>query len=302
MPHYLYISVLGACLLLSGVVLSACSGEAYTGADPSAEEVAELLLDEEIEEEERRALAEEHTEKAVDVLRALVRGLETGTEEEARRVPWIWRVAIEATGQNDAEQIRQLIEVSLPEMDEPLLNWQGVVLGGSIVNGISREGHWPKERIREILEGHDDLQTRWQRAVELSYPMAEDPEVPNPWRYDALRMIAMDAPEESIPELRSYLEPDLDDQLHMGAISGLADIRSPEVPELLLSGWSYYSERNRNLALNGMLRTDERAKALLDAISEGKVSAEELGEEHIEQLTEHENEAVRNRARELMAD
>ena len=291
-----------ACLLLVGGMLSACSSESRPAAEAQAEAIAEQLLDEDIEAEERRALVEAHTEQAVGILRALVRNVETGTDEEARRIPWIWRVAIEATGRNDGEQIRQLIEVSLPEQGAPLVNWQGVVLGGSIVNGISRAGGWPKARVREILVGHDDLQARWQHAVKRSYAMAEDVEVPYPWRYDALRMIAMDAPAESIPALHAYLEPGLDDHLHMGAISGLADIRSPEVPALLLAGWTHYSVHNRELVLDGLLRTDGRTEALLDAISEGTLRREDLGAERIDQLTNHESAALRRRAQALMAD
>lgn len=298
--HYLNVFLVRTAMCLFAGLILACSSYAQTGTE-SAEEIVRQLLDEDIAEEQRRMLVEEQVDRAVDVLRALTRDLETGTDEEARRIPWIWRVSIEATGRDNAEQIRQLAEVGLPEMDEPLLNWQVVVLGGGIVNGISREGYWPRQRIREILEGHEQLQSRWQRAIDLSYGVAEDPEVPYPWRYDALRLMAMDEREQSIPELRSYLQPDLDWHLHMGAISGLADIQSPEVPEWLLSGWSYYNERNRNLTVEALLRTERRTEALLDAISEGKVSVEELGEDQMEQLKNHENPDLRSQAVQLLS-
>lgn len=271
-----------------------------TGADRSAEDIARQLMDEELAEEERRALAGQQAGRAAEVLRALTRDLESGTDEEARRIPWIWRMSIEAAGRNDATQIRRLAEVGLPEMDEPLLNWQVVVLGGGIVNGLSREGHWPRPRIREILSGHPKLAARWQRAVERSYELAEDPDIPYPWRYDALRLIAMDEPGQSITELRSYLKPDIDYHLHMGAISGLSDIQSTEVPELLLLGWSYYNEQNRQLTAEALLRTERRTRALLDAISKGRVSVEVLGEDQIEQLINHKNPAISRKAKKIL--
>ncbi|WP_372639204.1 hypothetical protein [Fodinibius sp.] len=292
------------CICLFTAVLLAggsYSSFAQTGDEPSAEDIARQLLDEDVVEEERRALAGEQAGRAAEVLRALTRDLESGTDEEARRIPWIWRVSIEATGRNDAEQIRRLAEVGLPERDEPLLNWQVVVLGGGIVNGLSREGHWPRPRIREILAGHPQMESRWQRAVERSYEVAEDPDIPYPWRYDALRLIAMDEPGQSIPELHSYLQPNLDYHLHMGAISGLSDIRSPDVAGLLLSGWSYYNEQNRNLVLEGLLRTERRTRALLDAMEEGTLRPDELGEEHAEELKNHENPELRKRAKQLLS-
>lgn len=289
--------VLGLSLLLA-----ACTAPDERAQEPeSPAAVAEQLLDEERDDEERRALVEEHTAQAAAILRELVDDLQTDTEEEARRIPWIWRVTIEATGRGEAGQIRELIEVGLPEEGEPLLNWQGVVLGGGIVNGISRSGGWPRERIDDILEGHPGLEARWRQAVEQSYAMAADEEVPYPWRYDALRMIAMDEHDESIPELSAYLEPGLDDHLHMGAISGLSDVRAEVVPEVLIVGLPHFSERNRNLAFDALLRTERRARVLLDALAQDDVQAEELEEQHLEALLEHEDEVVRSRARELLA-
>ncbi|SHG50840.1 hypothetical protein SAMN05443144_13111 [Fodinibius roseus] len=299
--YYYFLLRAAICLFVVLIMAGGHPGFAQTGAELPAGDIARQLLDEDVAEEERRTLAGEQADRAAEVLRALTRDLESGTDEEARRIPWIWRVSIKATGRNDAEQIRRLAEVGLPEMDEPLLNWQVVVLGGGIVNGLSREGHWPRPRIREILAGHPQLESRWQQAVERSYEVAEDPDLPYPWRYDALRLIAMDEGEQSIPELRSYLKRDLDYHLHMGAISGLSDIRSPKVPELLLSGWSHYNEQNRNLVLDGLLRTERRTRALLDAIEEGPLRADELGEEQLEQLKNHENPDLRKRAKQLLS-
>ncbi len=289
--------------LLLFLLVAACNNESQrSDADTEARavEIANQLLDDDIEAEQRRDLVEQNLDMAPQILTELVRNLETGTDEEARRIPWIWRVTIAVGSQSNSEEIRQIMDISLPELNAPLLNWQGVVLGGGIVNGISRQNEWPKSRIDDILNSHENLQARWQRAIELSYEMAKDPEVPYPWRYDALRMIAMDLKDQSIPELTAYLDPELDNHLHMGAISGLADIRSPEVPEILLSGISYYSDRNRDIALNALLRSDERIEVLLNAINDGTLSADDLGEERIKELKSIENEALRERARQVI--
>ncbi len=269
------------------ILISACADDAAVSEpapDQRAVEIVNQLLDEEIEVEKRRNLAEEYPDLAVEMLNALVHDLETGTEEEANRIPWIWRVTIAAGSRNDVEEIREIMEISLPEENEPLLNWQCVVLGGGVVNGISRQDVWPRPRIDEILDSEPSLQDRWQHAVNESYDYASNPDLPNPWRYDALRMVAMDEMERSIPELANYLEPGLNDHLHMGALRGLSDIQSPEVANLILENISGYSENNYNIALEVLMRTEDRRETLRSAISDGRIEIEDLNSEQIEIL------------------
>jgi hypothetical protein len=267
--------------------ISACgndTAETELVSEQRAAELVDQILDEDMEVEQRRELVEDHPELAVEMLNALVRDLEPGSEEEARRIPWIWRVTIAAGSRNDAEEIRQIMEASLPQVNEPLFNWQCVVLGGGVVNGISRQGIWPKPRINEILEDESSLQDRWQHAVNESYDYAANPDLPYPWRYDALRMTAMDETDRSIPELAGYLEAGLNDHLHMGALRGLSDIQSPEVPGLILENISNYSESNYNIALEVMMHTEERREALRSAVEEGIIDIEDLNSEQVETL------------------
>lgn len=297
-------STTGAFLLILclGLLSGACGGEADQagfGAEEQAAAIAKQLLNEDLEEKQRRNLVQENSDLAPEILEALTQNLEPDTKEEERRIPWIWRVTVDAGERNDAEELREILGISLPEQNEPLLNWQAVVLGGGIVNGISRQGEWPKTRIREILKTRDDLKTRWQQAIEQSYEMASNRDLPADWRYDALRLIAMDDPEKSVAELSSYLDPERDETLQMGAISGLSDIRHPQVPERLLSGTGYYSDRNLELALGALMRTDRRVEALLDALENGRLSADKLGDERLERLRNYETDSLRQRARQL---
>lgn len=293
-----------------GLLLAACSGQLAAretakgtgGAELQGALIAQQVLDDNKTRKEREALIGAHPDKAVVLLKEMTRDIRPGTEEEYRRIPWIWRVTVAAGDRNDTDEIRQLLEVALPELDEPLHDWQAVVLGGGIVNGISRQGTWPAERISEILQRDSALQARWRRALELSSTMADDPEVPNPTRYDALRMVAMDSWDRRGSQLVAYLGEGIEDELQMGAISGLADMRSPHVSEALLSGLPNFSERNRNLALDAMLRTEERVETLLNVVAAGKVTATDLGRERIERLRNYENMALRTRARQLLSE
>ena len=100
--------------------------------------------------EERDAAVKVHYMLAPELLREMVRTMPVGTTEEYRRIPWIWRVAIHAGRGNDTDRIRHLLDLSLPQPGEPLREWQAVVVGGVLINGLSQINVWPNERLREI--------------------------------------------------------------------------------------------------------------------------------------------------------
>lgn len=292
--------------IFAALLLVSCGGPAggerlAASVDPEAAELTRRILDDETPERERTELVAAHPDKAPELLLAMIHGLEPGTEEEYRRIPWLWRVSIAAGGRNDPAELLRLLDLSLPRRSESLHDWQAVVIGGGFINGISRQGGWPDERLGEILRGHPDLQARWQRALNLSAAMAEDESVPVPTRFDALLMIAMEPWEERGPQLVKYLAPGTDDELQRGAILGLSDMRSPEVARVLLAGMGHYSERGRALAINALIRTEDRAAALLDAVATGTVQAASVSAEQAERLRNHENAALRARARQLLA-
>ena len=126
--------------------------------------------------------------------------------------------------------------------------------------------------------------------------MADDAKVPSGTRYDALRMIALDAWDKQRERLAGYLAKGTHDELMMGAISGLSDVDEPPVAELLLSGLDHYSTGNRKLALDALLRTDARTVALVEALEKGRVKPAALGDTHMKALKMLKNESLRARA------
>ena len=288
------------CGLSSGLL--AIEGEAQSTvdqSDPAA--LAGQILDDSLDASARSQIIGEYPELAANLLRELTRDLEHGSDEEARRIPWIWRVAVSAGERFDEQQMLEIMDIALPQFAEPLANWQGVVLGGGVVNGIGRADEWAVEQLPALLEGHPELESRWSRSVRLAYAMAADPQVPYPWRYDALRMLAFDDLSVNLPELEAYLEPGRDSHLHMGAVSALSDMLTPRMTGVLVSALEHLSEENRGLALDAMLRTDYRAQTLLDAVVGGVVQAELLGDAHYKALVNHQNRNVRDRARQILS-
>jgi hypothetical protein len=294
----------GALLDLRGVHLVPPGARpAFAGAAPAEEDpvaLAKQLLDDRTPAGRRQALIEEHPAMAAELIRALAAGLKPGTKEEYRRIPWLWRVAVAAGKRNDAAQLKELLAVALPAEGEPLRDWQAVVLGGGVVNGLSLAGAWPAPRLDELLKEDAGLKKRWRRALELASAMADDARVPTGTRYDALRLTALAGWEKSGAQLAKYLAEGTDPELTMGAVSGLSDVGSPRVAPLLLAGLSRFSPGNRRLAVDALLRTDGRTAALLDALEAGEVKRELLSEAQVRALRRHSNAALRERANKLL--
>ncbi len=214
--------------------------------DPAT--LTRYLLDPDRSIEAREAVIKANPQFAADFISEMVKDLEPGTAEEYVRIPWIWRVAIACGKRNEGEQMLRVLEVALPEPDSPLLDWQSVVIGGGLINGISQRGVKPAERVGEILSRHTGLQDRWQRSLELAARMADDENVPTGTRYDALRMVAMRSWTQCKPQLLYYLQDGTNHELQMGAVSGLADVDDPQALEALRLALTYLKGTNRNLA------------------------------------------------------
>jgi hypothetical protein len=263
----------------------------------NAADLARQILDDSISEDTRKKLVADHPQRAAEILAAMVRDLPRDANEEYRRIPWIWRVAIASGKRNQLEEIRAVLAVSVPMSGGKLRDWQAVVIGGGIINGISLAGDWPKPRIEAAIRVDGVLVAQWQKAVEYAATMADDDQIPTGTRYDALRMVALGPWDLRGAQLKKYLAQGVHDELQMGAVSGTADVQHPEATNALLSGIGHYSEQNRTLALDGLLRTPDRCLALLDAVASGQVQRSCLGAEREHKLLEHVQPEVRAKAK-----
>ena len=67
----------------------------------------------------------------------------------------------------------------------------------------------------------------------------------------------------------AFLHRDVNAELQMGAVSGLGDIDSPRAADALLAAIPQLHEKNRRLAIEGMLRTPDRRRMVADALASG---------------------------------
>ncbi len=267
---------------------------------PQPAALVEDVADDATPAKEREAIINAHRELSAEFLTALTAGLPPGADEY-QRIPWIWRVAVAAGKRDDAAELLRILELSLPQASEPLRDWQAVVIGGGIVNGLGLVGVWPRERVEEILTGRAELLARWHRANDLAATMADDENVKTGTRYDALRMIAMDSWAKRGAQLTKYLAPGVNAELQQGAISGLSDVRSPEVAPALVAGLGHYSKSNREFALDALVRDEARIGVLLDEVAAGRVTRAELGDKRLERLNNAGNVELRARVKQLTA-
>ncbi|MEZ6133169.1 MAG: neutral/alkaline non-lysosomal ceramidase N-terminal domain-containing protein [Planctomycetaceae bacterium] len=260
-------------------------------------EIAPFLLDETQSAERRQAVIDARPGMGPGIVSILVSDLPPGDlDEEYRRIPWIWRVAIATAKRNDGGEIRDLLEVSVSGEGHPLKDWQAVVIGGGLINGLTQIGVWPHQRIAEILSGLPGVKAAWPQLLQKSALMADDTSVRNGTRYDALRIVALQDEAIAVPFLKKYFTPDTNSELQMGAVSGLCDIDSDTVIPLLIDSLSFLEGPNRRLAIEGLLRTDARATALTQQIQSKKITLTEADVAILQQQT---NEASRVRAKRL---
>ena len=258
------------------------------------------ILDDRVPEAEREALIRKFLHEAPALMAAMTSDLQPGTPEEYRRIPWIWRVAIAAGKQNEAPILTAILDHSLPRDEEPLHDWQAVVIGGGLINGISQLNQWPGERLGGLVGSQPKLQARWGRALKLAETMAGNDPTPTGTRYDALRMIPLRGWPAIGTLLEGYLAGGVPEELQMGAVSGTVDVNAPEALQALLTCLPGLTPANRTLALEGLFRGPARVTALLDGLAAGRVRTGWLSESQRKKLLGLTDPALRRRAEQLL--
>ncbi|MEI6324616.1 MAG: hypothetical protein WCO91_04140, partial [Gemmataceae bacterium] len=151
-----------------------------------------------------------------------------------------------------------------------------------------------------LLVPNPDLHRRYKRSLLLAVTMTDNDKIKTGTRYDALRMIAMEGFDKRGAQLQKYLALGTDDELVMGAVSGLSDIPNEKVAGILVGVLARLNQENRNMALGGLVRNAQRARVLLDALEAGKVPIGWVQGPHAKILLEHEDFLVRARAKKIL--
>ncbi len=208
-------------------------------------ELARDMLNDTLSMERRLALVPLSLKTAPEVITAMAANLPNDEKEEYRRIPWIWRVAVAAGKAGDEPTLKKVIEVSLPRDGAQLRDWQAVVIGGGVINGLGLRGDWPAARIAPMLAADARLNEKWQALIVAAKAMAENDKVRTGTRYDALRIVALEAWPAPKEQLLKYLPKGGNSEMQMGAVSGLADIDHPEATQLLVEHFDHFDKEKR---------------------------------------------------------
>lgn len=276
-----------------------------TGKTPLPEtpkELASWLLNDSLPASDREAAITAALPQAEQILPLLIAGLPntTGSAEEYRRIPWIWRLSVASAKNGNKSQIQSLLLLALPAPDSPLQHWQAVVIGGGLINGVTQSGLWPHDVFAVSQFTTPELQGRWQKTLQLAQTMAQDENVPTGTRYDALRILALLPAEQAIPALLPSLKPNIHPELQMGAISALGDIPTPEATDALVTHLQGFASENQQLALAALTRTPDRCLQLLKALENNAIPPNILSQNDIQKLQQHPDENVRKAATEIL--
>jgi hypothetical protein len=248
-----------------------------------APSVARFIMDKSNSNAAREAAVNSNPQFAPELIAEMTRDLPAGPVEY-ERIPWIWRVSIAAGKRNQAPQLKRILDVSLPRGGEPLRDWQAVVIGGGVINGLTQAGVWPAERVAEIIGDDAALKARWSRALDLSSAMADDEKVPKGTRYDALRMLGVEPWDKRGEQLARYFGKTVHAELQMGAVSGVGDVRDARATAALIAALPGLTDGNRKLALRALVRDEQRIAALRQAVEAGTIDAALIDDETKQRL------------------
>jgi len=257
-------------LMLVATLVGQTRGQESARLDPEqlAKVASQILA--ESDETTRERLILQHKAVAPELILQWTKELKSNIESkiEYQRIPSIWRVSILAVRDSAtrSDVLPKLLDLSLPTPDSKMRDWQLVVLGGAIINGLSLENLWPKAELEKLISEHPEWKPRWQLALEFAQRDAMDPRIPAGTRYDAIRILAMLPAEQAIDKAASFLDvaaldPAIGEELQMGAVSALSDIDDPRVIARVLAGYPSLSSGNQKLARQAMLRTESRKLA-----------------------------------------
>ena len=263
-------------------------------------ELARDMLTETLSMESRLALVPLTLKTAPEVITAMAANMPNDEKEEYRRIPWIWRVAVAAGKAGDEKTCKKVMEIAMPREGTQLRDWQAVVIGGGVINGLGLRGDWPAARIAPMLASDAKLNQKWQALITASKAMAENEKVKTGTRYDALRIVALEPWPAPKDQLLKYLPKGGNAELQMGSVSGLADVDHPEATALLVDHLDHYDKENRRLAVVALSRGVVRQRILIELLAAGKVKSSEIAESERKLLLESSDKQVAEKAANLI--
>jgi putative membrane-bound dehydrogenase-like protein len=117
----------------------------------------------------------------------------------------------------------------------------------------------------------------------------------------AQRLAQMQPDRELLDNLLAEVSPKASPSLSAGILDAVGQATAPEVAPVLLEHWNQLTPSLRQKGIAILLRRPEWSRALLDALDKGTISATDLSLDQSQQLTNHPDAKLADRARAILA-
>ena len=141
-----------------------------------------------------------------------------------------------------------------------------------------------------------------QTAFDQAAADAANPALPDSARVAAIRLLSNGPFESFRKNAARFMTPDESVEVQQTVIEAAGALNNAGVAKLLLDGWSGYSPRLRDEAMDAVFRQSERLPELLDAIEKGVINRALVSPLRRLQLLEHGDARIRARAKELFVE
>jgi putative membrane-bound dehydrogenase-like protein len=120
-------------------------------------------------------------------------------------------------------------------------------------------------------------------------------------RIEAIELLGFTTSREATAALTQCLAKGQLDAIQTAAIKILARRSSPDITKALLESWTDYRTTAREAALSALIGREDRAAALLDAVSAGRIPAAEFTASQVQNLVQHKSPKIAAQARTALA-
>jgi putative membrane-bound dehydrogenase-like protein len=203
--------------------------------------------------------------------------------------------ALVGTRTDDADLAKALNLLAAPQKSAGAKPWQVAVLAGlgqglrNSQRSLPRLWEQPPTALKEAVAGA-------RAFFEQAAATVRDDKRPAAERVAAAQLLGYGPSSLAVASLPELLSPRTPAELQFAAVRALGLQDHAKVPDLLLAGWSTYSPSARREVAEVLFARADRLPALLTALEQKKVLANQLEPSRREQLREHSNVKVRERA------
>jgi len=287
--------------------------------EPKAQQLIWQLLKKDLHDEwvQYAALSSAHQQEAKWLDLALA---DLTEEQEEIAAPLFSKIASMIGHSGNSQAIEKLIDRATAK-DQELQWWQAASLTG-LAHTVSPHDVSPSLyrklitlvkpetspqlrsaalRLIAALDSPKD-ETQLSSTVLMALDAISDQKADPYWRMDAIQLLASTAPERYWKQLLQLLQPQEPVLVQKAAIQSLQHTYDLAPCTFVLEKWPSLTPELRDEAINVFANSDERMLLLLQAVEKEQVSPATIGWRRSVELMNHDTEAVRVKARSLLAD